>query len=184
MNNELLEIVNQTTILGLILTNDLTWRKNTDHLVKKANFRMIILRNLIEFPVPIKNLVLIYSQFIRVILEFNSNVWFSSITKEESSDLERVQRNACKLILQNEYVGYQIALEKLNLESLEDRRNRLAKKFAQGCQNLEEMKDLFVQNTNQYNIRQQNTYNVKFASKPRLLNSTVPTLQRMLNSNK
>ena len=117
MNNELLEIVNQTTILGLILTNDLTWRKNTDHLVKKANFRMIILRNLIEFPVPIKNLVLIYSQFIRVILEFNSNVWFSSITKEESSDLERVQRNACKLILQNEYVGYQIALEKLNLES-------------------------------------------------------------------
>ena len=35
MNNELLEIVAETTILGLIISNDLTWHKNTEHLVRE-----------------------------------------------------------------------------------------------------------------------------------------------------
>ena len=92
MNDELLEMVNETTILGLIITSDLSWKKNTEHLINKANTRMLILRNLIMFPVPVKDLVLIYCQFIWSILELNSNVWFSSITKDESDDLERVQK--------------------------------------------------------------------------------------------
>ena len=83
MNNELLEIVQDTTILGLILSNDMSWRKNTDHLIQKANIRMIILRNLIQFPIPTQDLILIYCQYNRVILEFNSNVWFSEISKDE-----------------------------------------------------------------------------------------------------
>ena len=91
MNDDLLEIVEESTILGLIISNDLSWRKNTDNLVRKANMRMIIIRNLLEFPVPRKDLVLIYCQYIRVILEFNSNVWFSSITEDEAKDLERIQ---------------------------------------------------------------------------------------------
>ena len=99
INNELLEIVEDTTILGLILSNDLSWHKNTEHIVHKANVKMIILRNLIHFPIPMKDLVLIYCQYIRVILEFNSIVWFAGITKEEKEDLERAQKNVCILLL-------------------------------------------------------------------------------------
>ena len=72
--NTILEIVNQTKILGLIMTSDLTWRKNTENIVSKANKRMIILVKLKKFPVPMKGMVMLYCQFIRSILEFNSNV--------------------------------------------------------------------------------------------------------------
>ena len=142
-----------------------------------------MLRNLIQFPFQIQDLVLIYCQYIRVILEFNSNVWFSTITKEECEDIERVQKNVCKLLLGNEYLDYPDALEKLKLESLEDRRIKLAKKFAKGCTKLDEMKDLFkIQTKTKYDMRSSAEYNVKFAAKTRLYNSSIPTMQRMLNS--
>ena len=183
MNSELLDIVHETTILGLVLSDDMSWRKNTDHLVQKANTRMIMLRNLVQFPIPTSDLVLLYCQYIRVILEFNSNVWFSSITKDEAEDLERVQKNVCRLLLKDRYEGYPDALKKLNLDSLEDRRAKLANKFAKSCVKLDEMRDLFkMQNKTKYDMRSSNQYDVKFAAKTRLYNSSVPTMQRMLNS--
>ena len=76
---------------------------------------MIILRKLYEFDIPQEDLVLIYCSYIRSVLELNSNVWFSSITNEESKNLERIQKNACKIILKEKYVSYVEALETLNL---------------------------------------------------------------------
>ena len=108
--------------------------------------RMIILRNLIEFPVSRNDLVLIYCQYIRVVLEFNSNVWFSSITEDESEDLERIQKNACRLILKSEYKDYKSALQELKLDSLKERRLYLAKRFAKKCVKVEEMNDVFKPN--------------------------------------
>ena len=67
-NQELLETVKEATILGLVISSDLSWRKNTDNLIRKANTRMIMIRNLVEFPIPRKDIVLIYCQYIRVLL--------------------------------------------------------------------------------------------------------------------
>ena len=178
-----MEIVSESTILGLVVTSDLSWKRNTESIVKKANTRMLILRNLMMFPVPVKDLVLIYCQFIRSILEFNSNVWFSSITKDESDDIERVQKVACKLILGNQYIDYERALKNLSLENLSERRSKLALKFAKGCLKIDQMKTLFRESKpSKYNTRTRNAYDVDFASSSRLYQSTIPTLQRMLNT--
>ena len=91
---------------------------------------MSILRKLFEFNIPREDLVLIYTMYIRSVLEYNSNVWFSSITMEEREDIERVQKVACRIILKDEYSGYSEALKSLNLISLSDRRQILAKRFA------------------------------------------------------
>ena len=82
---------------------------------------MTIIRNLYEFDIPKEDLVLIYTMYIRSILEYNSNVWFSSITEEESEDIERVQSVACKIILKEDYISYEQALQNLNLQTLEER---------------------------------------------------------------
>ena len=125
---------------------------------------------------------MLYCQFVRTILEFNSNVWFSSITEEEKVDIERVQKNACKLILREQYVNYEQALSQLNLETLTERRDKIALKFAKKCEKQPEMRDLFTENKDSpYNLRKQEKYNVNFAHTKRYYNSTVPTLQRMLN---
>ena len=143
---------------------------------------MMIIRKLVAFPIEEKDLVMLYGQFIRSILEFNSNVWFSSISQEESDDLEAVQKTACKLILNNNYTTYDDALRKLKLETLKDRRQKIAEKFAIGCQSIPEMKTLFEEPKEcNYDLRTRNVCDVKFASRQRLFKSTVPTLQRMLN---
>jgi hypothetical protein len=92
LDNTLLETISETHLLGSIVISDLTWHKNTEQLTHRAYQRMMILRNLYTFNVPEVDLVLIYCMYIR--FEFNSNVWFSSITQDETHDLERIQKVA------------------------------------------------------------------------------------------
>ena len=185
MNNTTLETVDETKVLGLIITPNLSWRKNTDALISKANKRLFILRNLSKFPIPNNELVLLYGQFIRSILEFNSNVWFSSITEDESDDLERVQKTVCKMLLKDKYESYDEALNVLGLEKLKERRTKLAIKFGKGCLKIDQMKDMFSKNReNEYDLRNKEDFNVQHASRQRLYKSTIPTLQRLLNSQK
>ena len=104
------------------------------------------------------------------------------LTLEESEDLERVQKIACKLILNKDYTSYEEALQTLKIDTLKDRRMKLATKFAKGCQTIPVMKDLFPAPTiNDHDLRNNNPCDVKFAAGQRLYKSTVPTLQRILN---
>ena len=128
LNGTLLDTISETKLLGTVFSSDMKWHKNSQLLTQKGYHRMSILRNLFQFDIPKEDLVLIYNMYIRSILEFNSNVWFSSITLEERESIERVQRIACKIILKEDYVTYKDALIKLNLQSLSDRRQQLAKR--------------------------------------------------------
>ena len=66
-------------------------------------------------------------------LEYNCCVWNFNITKAEENDIERVQKVACKIILQRSYTSYEEALNILGLENLKERRSRLCLKFAKRC---------------------------------------------------
>ena len=39
LNNNNLEVVNEAKLLGVILTNDLKWDKNTEYIKKKSKFK-------------------------------------------------------------------------------------------------------------------------------------------------
>ena len=130
LNHEVLEIVNETKLLGTVLTSDLKWDKNTENIVKKAYAKMEILRKMSGFGAPIGDLKKIYLTYIRTHCEQSSTVWHSGLTELNKSDLERVQKVAFKIILKNKYINYENALMVLDLESLEQRRNELALTFA------------------------------------------------------
>ena len=51
LNDENLEIVKETKLLGVILSDNLKWDQNTDFLVKKAYKRMELLRKVSKFTV-------------------------------------------------------------------------------------------------------------------------------------
>ena len=123
VENEVMDIIGEAKLLGVIINNDLSWDSNTNSLVKRANTRMRILHKLVEFDVPVEDLVTIYVLYIRSILEQSCHVWHSSLTLEITTDLERVQKNSLKIILQQEYSTYEKALEHLNIDSLYNRRN-------------------------------------------------------------
>ena len=145
---------------------------------------MIILHKLYKFNVPDKEMVNIYTLFIRSILEQSCAVWHFDITHDEISDIERVQKVACKVILKGRYSDYTSALELLNLENLRDRREDLCLRFAKKCLKFEKTSGMFPLNTNQThsNLRNIEKFQVQFASKSRLRDSAIPQMQRALNA--
>ena len=143
---------------------------------------MRLLHKLVEFSIPHEDLVTIYVLYIRSILEQLCQVWHSGLTLENITDLERVQKNALKIILKEEYFSYEKALEKTNLESLYDRRITLCLKFAKACTKSTQVKDLFPENKQaDLNFRFPEKYQVTMARTDRLKDSAVPYMQRLLN---
>ena len=101
VDSEPIEVISETKLLGTIITNTLSWDRNTDNLVKRAFSRMQLLHKMAEFNASVEDMKTIYITFIRSILEQSCSVWHSSLSKENSQSIERVQRCAVKLILKN-----------------------------------------------------------------------------------
>ena len=72
----------------------------------------------------------IYILFIRSLLEQSATVWHSSLTQDNSDDLERVQKSAFKIILNQRYKDYSNALKILDMNTLKERREPLCLSFA------------------------------------------------------
>ena len=83
---------------------------------------MELLRRVASFGASKDDLKNIYILYVRSLLEHSCTVWHSSLTGEDISDLERVQKSAMKVILQENYNGYRNALNSLDLETLFTRR--------------------------------------------------------------
>ena len=177
LQNELLEIVRSTKLLGTVVTQDLTWWENTNYLTRKGYQRLQILKKLYEFNVPIIDLVHIYTLYVRSVLEFNCCVWHFSLTKEQEEEFEKVQKVASKTILKDQYQSYRNALQILELENLSQRRTKLCKKFALNSLKFAKSKDMFPLDEG----RNKKKFKVDFARHSRLLNSAIPQMQRLLN---
>ena len=184
LNNEILETVSQTKLLGTVLTNDLKWDQNTDFIVKKSYARMEILRKLSSFKAPISDMKQIFIVYIRSILEQSSNVWHSGLTVQNENDLERVQKVALKIILKDKYQTYESALNLLDLETLKERRNNLCLIFAKKCLKNPKMQSLFPPNnrTHPMDIRNHKHFQVDFAHTERMKDSTILYMQNLLNN--
>ena len=129
LNNESIETVSETKLLGTIITNDLKWNKNTDNIVKETNKRMQILHKATKFTNNIRDLKQIYMLQIRSKLDQSAVVWHSSLSQKNRNDLERFQKSALRCILGDSYRGYKDALRKLGLMTLEERRKQMCFKL-------------------------------------------------------
>ena len=101
VNNVKLDIVSEAKLLGTVITDKLTWDRNTEELVKKAFRRMQLLNAAAGFTTSKLDLKGIYLTFIRSVLEQSAVVWHSSLTNKNKRDLERIQKAAVKVIFGN-----------------------------------------------------------------------------------
>ena len=182
LENNSLEQVSETRLLGVILDNQLSWQSNTSFIVKKAYKRMAILHKLYEFDVPRNDLLEIYILYIRSVLESSATVWHSSVTQGQENELERVQKVALRIILKDDYLDYASALEMCSLITLKDRRTNLCKLFAKRCTKSEKTKWMFPLKENNHSLRKPEKYVVYPAFTSRLAKSSIPYMQRLLNS--
>ena len=185
LNDQIIEILKSTKLLGTIISDDLRWDLNTANIVKKANARMQLLRKVASFSPPIEDLKTIYFLFIRSLLEQSATVWHSSLTDENTNDLERVQKSAVRIILGDKYIGYTKSLEKLDMETLAERRKQLCLSFALKCRKNPKTKNMFPENQKMHTMKTRNTerYKVEHANTERLKNSAIIYMQNLLNDN-
>ena len=183
VNNKNVEIIEKTKLLGTVITSDLKWEENTSLLVKKANARMQLLRKCASFSKDKDELKNIYILFIRSILEQSCVLWHSSLTQEDSNNLERVQKSAVKVILNDEFEEYELGLQNLNLQTLHDRRITLCGNFALQSTTHERLFSMFPKNEKEINseIRNPEHFKVNMALTERYKNSSIPYMQRLLN---
>ena len=131
LENSDIEVVEQLKLLGVQITNDLKWDANTLFITKKAYNKLWILRRLKLNGANREELKDIYCKHVRSVVEYAAVVWHSSLTRDNISDIERVQKCALSLILGKKYINYENALNILQLKKLCDRRETLCITFAE-----------------------------------------------------
>ena len=92
------EQVEHAKLLGVILSNDLTWNKHVDSIVKKAAKRVYMLYQLKRAGICQTDLVTVYISVVRPVLEYACPVWHTNLPKYLSDNIEMIQKRAMKSI--------------------------------------------------------------------------------------
>ena len=184
LEGKFLETQEEFKILGLTLSNDLKWRANTDNMTKKAYNRLWMTKRLKIAGASLEDLTDIYVKQVRSVLEFGTPVWNSGLTKEECSDIERVQKSFLHIALGNSYSSYSSAMELAKLETLESRRTKLCLSFATKAAKHPKHKHWFVESdpsapgTRSLKLK----YKAPLYRLARFQNSPIPYLTNLLNT--
>ena len=132
ISNTPLQEVQVAISLGGNISDDLRWSVHVAEIFKKANGRLYILKHvklLKRFNLPHDDLVTNFTGFVRTLAEYAAPVWHCGLTVNESITLERIQKRACKIIVDKHYSSYDEALQECGLDSLTDRRDQLSLNF-------------------------------------------------------
>ena len=177
-----LDVVSQTKLVGVVISNDLKWQHNTDYITKKAMQKIWILRRMKKLGMSDSFMIDVFTKEIRSILEMAVPVWNSGLTQVQVTAIERVQKTALYVMFDKNYINYDVACSLAGLESLDIRRENLCLKFAQ--KNVKSKNSLFTRPSSSFNTRSPNPlvneYNCITA---RFQNSSLPYLSKLLNEN-
>ena len=186
LNNCKLDQISATKLLGVWITEDLSWQKNTQEICRKAYARLSMLTKLKYVGVGIEDLIDIYKLYIRSLTEYCATAFHSSLTLEQSTDLERIQKTCLRVILGDNYVSYTAALEMTGLSSLNERREKRCLEFALRSVKHPINKRIFPLNPNLnqegMEVRSREVFQVNHARTESYKKSAVPYCQRLLNT--
>ena len=109
---------------------DLRWKINTREMYLKAMSKLWLLRRLKIVKLDYEFILDYFLKEIRPLVEQGVAIWNSGLTKREINDIEKVQKVALKIILDENYISYDVACTLMNVTPLEYRRTDLATSFA------------------------------------------------------
>ena len=176
-----IETVSEIKLLGVYITEDLKWKKNTDFLVTKGRQKIWILRRLLPLGLTLHNLFDVYIKEVRSILEYAVPVWHSSITRKQASAIESVQKMAFRIILGKDYTTYSDACNFFKTETLQQRRQMICLRFAK--KNFRSEHSLFTPHTPDPRLRPRNVKVNEFkCNSLQFQRSSLPFLASLINS--
>ena len=182
VNDLKLDRISVTKLLGVWISEDMSWDRNCKEICMKAFSRLSMITKLKYVGVCEDDLIDIYILFIRSVTEYCAVAFHSRLTQEQSNKLERIQKTCLRVILGDSYVDYNTALNKCGLQTLFDRREKRCLDFSLKCLKHPTNRRLFPHNPNQtHGVRSTETFSVNFARTSTYRDSAVPYCQRLLN---
>ena len=181
---EPMDVIYETKLLGVIISSNLSWSPQVDYITSRATKNLWILVRFKSLGASTLQLLQVYLTRVRSTLEFAAPVFHSGLTKEQSRKIEMCQKKALAIIMGNRYTSYTFALQHLNLERLETRRENLCLSFAEMCTRNPKHQAMFPPNPNyRSNMRNPRPYKEYHCNTSRYFNSSIPYLARLLNKN-
>ena len=186
MNQELINEVTSHKHLGLIFSDDCSWHEHFDYIKSKACFRINVMRKL-KFKLDRKSLQIIYSSFIRPLLEYADVVW-DNCTQNEVNELEKIQNEAARIVTgSTKLVSIHSLLQETGWETLASRRKKhkliLFFKMQNGLSPyyLSSLLPPTVGSTTHYNLRNDSDLHTVYANTQQYYNSFLPSAIRGWN---
>ena len=124
---KVVERVDHVKLLGITLSNDLTWKRHVDNIVKKAGKRIYMLYQLKRAGVNQADLVTIYISVVGPVVEYACPVWYTNLPIHLSDNIEIIQKRAVRAICPG--MSYVDILNHINLSTLKERHDYLCKKY-------------------------------------------------------
>ena len=97
VGSSLIEKVSCYKLLGVHLSDNLTWNEHVTYIVKKGSKRLFAIRALKKCRLTDRQLILVYCSIIRSVLEYASPTW-ADLTQYLSGQIESIQKRAIKII--------------------------------------------------------------------------------------
>ncbi len=126
-NNNIIERVHEFKLLGIWISDTLSWRHHVNQIHAKSSQRLYFMRQLRRCGLSCHDMVKFYRTIIRPILEYACPVWNHGLTSGESNTLEQIQRRALRVVYPD--YTYEQALDETQLELLSSRRDSLCDQF-------------------------------------------------------
>ena len=178
-------VVESCKLLGVVLQSNLKWNENTDYICSRAYDRIWMLRRLKNLGATNEELVDVYNKQVRSCLEMAVAVWSPALTLCQATQIERVQKTACAVILGGYYANYAQSMADLGMTTLSNRRTELCSKFAKKCFKNEKYENWFVtRNPNPSTIQTRSDKSVLMpvdSRTKRYKKSPLPYLTELLN---
>ena len=185
-NHQIIE-VDSHKHLGIYLSNDCTWHQHINYIKEKAWFRVNVMRKL-KFKLDRKSLEIIYTAFIRPLLEYGDVIW-DNCAEYEKADLDKIQNEAARIATgATKLVSLYILSNEIGWETLEQRRkNHRLTLFYKMVYNitpyyLSNLIPPTVSNLSRYNLRNSNDLQTVDARTSQYYHSFLPSTTRDWNS--
>ena len=181
-----LDIVKQTKLVGIIVSDDLRWSAHVDYMCLRASKKIWQLRRMKILNLEHGILLDFYCKEIRSILEFGVAVWSGGLKGKSCDQIERIQKICVNIILCDTdwEIPYEVGCTLLEIEPLRYRRTDLCIKFIQKASCDPRHADLFSPYETNLNTRQEKPLYKEFSYRTgRYFDSPLCYLTRLLNLN-
>ena len=177
-----LNVIETTKLLGIQLTTDLRWSQHTSYLCMRAASKFWMLRRMRILKIDPSIIVDFYFKEIRSVCEMACQVFHSGLTKQQSQDIENIQKKSLKIILGDVYSCYEEACSLLLAEPLADRRHTQCVNFVKRAVKSDLHTDLFIPASSSVNTRSRKDLVKEYkCNTKRYYNSPLVSLSRIHN---